>query len=119
MFQKHINNITAFLAGDRTILKEVMHPKNDSVDVGYSLAHAVLKVGTASLPHQLKSSELYYILKGEGILFINDESTNLSVGSVVLVPANATQYVKNTGQIDLEFLCIVEPFWQEAEENIL
>ncbi len=119
MFKTNIKNLTAFLASDHTILKEVVHPTNDAIDIGYSLAQAILKVGTSSLPHQLKSSELYYILKGEGILFINDESTPLSAGSVVLVPPNATQYVQNTGNTDLEFLCIVEPYWKKDDEEIL
>ena len=67
MFKKSLSDIPSFIAGDKTIIKEFVHPKNDVVDVNYSLAHAMVEVGKASEPHILtKSSELYVVLEGEG-----------------------------------------------------
>lgn len=106
------------MAGDHTRLREIMHPLHDQVDIGYSLAHAKVDVGKASLPHQLKGSETYYILDGEGEMYIDDTILKISKDDVFWVPPNASQYIKNTGTIDLVFLCIVEPYWQEEEEEI-
>ena len=119
MLIKNISNIPSFLAGDHTFIKEVLHSKNDDVNIGYSLAHASLPVGETSLPHQLRSSEVYYILNGQGIVFINDEEQTVKGGDMVFIPENARQYIRNTGAVELTFLCIVHPEWKETEEDIL
>ena len=63
MLIKDIQQIPSFLAGDHTVLKEILHPKNDDVDIGYSIAYASLDAGKKSVPHQLKSSEVYIIFQ--------------------------------------------------------
>ena len=104
--KKSLSDIAAFLAGDHTILKEVIHPKNDGIDLPYSLAYAKIEVGKKSLPHRLtKSEELYYFLEGEGKITIEDKSYSVKKADVVLVPKNANQFVENKGNCDLEFLC--------------
>ncbi|BDS09983.1 cupin domain-containing protein [Aureispira anguillae] len=118
MFHKKLAQAPEFVAGDHTKLRELMHPLQDHLKIGYSLAHAKVEVGKASLPHRLKSSETYYILEGKGEMYIDDTSLEVGKDDVFLVPANASQYIKNTGDIDLVFLCIVEPYWQEDEEDI-
>ena len=43
--------------------------------MNFSLAHAMLNPGKSSLPHYLKESiEVYYILDGEGLMDINNET---------------------------------------------
>jgi len=119
MLIKNIKDIPSFLAGDHTLIKEVLHPDNDKVEIGYSLAHATLPVGETSLPHLLHGSEVYFITKGEGIVFINEEQQAVKVGDMVFIPAKATQSIQNTGEEVLEFLCIVYPKWQASEEELL
>lgn len=117
MIHKKLDTIPEFLAGDLTRLKEVLHPKNDQLDLGFSLASAYLKVGEASLPHRLAHSETYFILSGQGEIFIDKKQQTLEAKDLVFVPAAAEQYVKNTGAEDLHFLCIVSPPWTpECEE---
>lgn len=118
MFHKKLKDAAEFVAGDHTRLKEIMHPLHDQIAIGYSLAHARVEVGNASLPHRLKGSETYYILEGNGEMFIEKESFEVNKDDVFLVPANASQYIKNIGDTDLVFLCIVEPYWQETEEEV-
>ncbi|MCR9290105.1 MAG: cupin domain-containing protein [Bacteroidetes bacterium] len=117
--KKSLSEIVEFLAGDHTILKEVLHPKNDAIDLPYSLAYAKIEIGKKSLPHRLtKSSELYYFLEGEGTISIDGQSQKIKKSDIVLVPKNAEQAVENLGNCDLEFLCIVSPPWNELEEEI-
>ncbi len=118
MLKKTLNQIPFFKAGDETILKEVLHPDNDQVDLAYSIAFAKIEVGRVSLFHQLKSSEVYIFLKGEGRIYIDDEQQAVTGGDVVMVPAMANQYVENQGDTDLEFYCIVSPAWREEEEYV-
>lgn len=112
--------MSPFIAGDKTSLIEVLHPKNDAINIGYSLAHASLEVGTASLPHVLKtSSESYYFLKGEGQIIVDEEKQSVKAGDLIYVPEGATQFVENTGNERLVFLCIVSPAWYPEQEEIL
>ena len=116
--QKKLANIPTFIAGDKTHLKEVLHPKNDNIDLGFSLAHAIIKTGQSSLPHQLMHSETYFFLSGKGQMFLGNETCVVEKGDTVYVPPKVDQYVKNTGEKDLAFICIVSPPWSEDTEEI-
>src|SRR6266550_4271123 len=107
MIIKKLNECERFVAGDGTLLREVLHPGKDAVSLGYSLAHAVVKPFEASLPHKLRSSEVYYILEGEGLLTVDGETVIVGPGDSVYVPPDAVQHIHNTGAGDLAFLCIV------------
>lgn len=116
---KETSDEKQFNAGDQTLLRELLHPQNDSLNLPYSLAHAELAPGSCSLPHRLVGSdELYYFLNGEGRLHVDDEAFEVKPGTLVLVPANAKQHLENTSQGQLTFLCIVSPPWSEGEEVI-
>lgn len=118
MLIKDIKSIPEFTAGDDTILRVILHPDNEPLPIGYSLAHARVKPGKVSYPHTLKSTEVYYILEGEGLMHIDDESSKVLPGQAVFIPANSRQYIENTGTGDLVFLCIVNPAWRAEDEDI-
>ena len=119
IFKKNLKDAPLFSAGDATHLREIMHPLKDKVDIGYSVAHAFVKPGEASLPHTLDSSETYYILSGKGQMTIGETAFDVAPGMIYCVPAGEVQHIQNTSTVDLMFLCIVEPFWQEKEETVL
>ncbi len=108
-----------FTAGDGTLLREILHPHRTDLEIRYSLAHAVVKPGNESQPHKLTTSEVYYILEGAGEMHINGESSPVTPGQTVYIPPNAVQHIRNTGNADLKFLCIVDPAWQAEDEEIL
>ncbi len=117
---RKLNNITEIKAGDSTILKEILHPEREyKFDGRYSLAHAKLAVGESSDKHKLKTSEVYYILSGKGEMTIDDEVAIVEVGDTIEIPPRAIQSIKNIGNCELEFLCIVDPAWCIEDEEIL
>ncbi len=116
---KRLDLVSSFIAGDKTLLKEVLHPKNDRMDADISLAFASILPGESSVPHALKQTEIYICTSGSGQLFIYDDVYSLEVGTSILVPPNANQWVKNTGDTNLDFYCIVSPAWSENDETIL
>lgn len=118
MFLQDLENCKPFFAGDNTLLREILHPDKAPLNLRYSLAHAVLKPGLASQSHKLRTSEVYYILEGEGKMFINNESANVFPGYTIYIPPEAKQYIQNTGNTDLKFLCIVDPAWKQENEII-
>jgi mannose-6-phosphate isomerase-like protein (cupin superfamily) len=118
MFIKNLENCEEFIAGDETILRELLHPEKAELEIHYSLAHALVKPGEASKPHFLKTSEVYYILEGEGIMHIDEEAAQVRVHQAIYIPPGSTQYIENTGSTDLKFLCIVDPPWQAEDEEV-
>ncbi len=108
-----------FIAGDRTILRQLLHPDKADLAIRFSLAHATLKPGDRSTLHALKTSEVYFILEGEGEMHIDDEKEKVFPGQVVYIPPHARQYIRNTGIGELKFICIVDPAWREEDEEIL
>jgi mannose-6-phosphate isomerase-like protein (cupin superfamily) len=119
MLIKELKYCVEIIAGDSTILRELLHPDKDSVNLRYSLAHAMVKPGETSIPHRLRTSEVYYILEGEGAMHINDESSEVHPGQAIYIPPHAIQYIHNTGQTGLRFLCIVDPAWRPEDEEVL
>jgi mannose-6-phosphate isomerase-like protein (cupin superfamily) len=119
MFIKDLSNCDEIIAGDLTILRELLHPDRADLEIRYSLAHAVVKPGKSSLSHKLKTSEVYYILEGDGLMNVDNESAEVHSGQAVYVPPNSMQYIQNTGNSDLKFLCIVDPAWRPEDEEVL
>jgi mannose-6-phosphate isomerase-like protein (cupin superfamily) len=117
MLVKRLQECREFTATDGTMLREVLHRKNDGIDLRYSLAHAKLGPGGTSLGHRLRSSEVYYIVKGRGIMHIDQEPREVSEGCAVYIPPNAVQHIENVGRDELEFLCIVDPAWRQEDEE--
>ena len=119
MLKKSIQTTPAFTAGDQTIIREVLHPKNEAIDLPYSLAYAILAPGEASLPHILPySSEVYVFVRGHGQVFVDAEVTTAQAGEVIHIPAGAEQHVQNVGQEPLEFWCLVAPPWSASGELV-
>lgn len=107
-----------FVAGDHTLLRELLHPDKQPLDLRYSLAHATVPVGHTSTPHALKTSEVYYILTGEGEMHIGDEMQRVKPGDAIYIPPHARQFIRNCGSEPLVFLCIVDPAWRVEDEIV-
>jgi mannose-6-phosphate isomerase-like protein (cupin superfamily) len=119
MFLKRLKDCREFTAGDGSILRELLHPEKADLQIRYSLAYAKVAAGQKTKPHKLKSCEVYYITAGNGLMHIDEESLEVGPESAIYIPAGARQYIENTGKSDLRFLCIVDPAWQEEDEEIL
>ena len=119
MFVKYLKDCREFVAGDGSILRELLHPEKAEVSVRYSLAHAKVEAGQLTKPHKLTSSEVYYVIAGKGQMHIDRESFEVRPECAVYIPPDAVQYIENTGKCDLEFLCIVDPAWRPEDEQVL
>ncbi|MGH7166744.1 MAG: cupin domain-containing protein [Nitrospiraceae bacterium] len=119
MLISRLSECRQFLAGDHTILRELLHPAKAPASIGYSLAHGKLNAGARSKRHRLVSSEVYYFLAGNGRFAIGHETATVGPGTVIYVPAGAIQWLENTGTAVIEFLCIVDPAWTPEDEVIL
>ncbi|MDD5254502.1 MAG: cupin domain-containing protein [Candidatus Omnitrophica bacterium] len=119
MFIKNLKDCSEFISADGAALRELANARTQNFQFTYSLAHAVVKPGTKTKLHELRTSEVYYIMEGKGKMHINDEAADVGPGCMVNIPPQAKQCIENTGDTDLVFLCIVEPAWKAEDEKVL
>jgi len=118
MVVRRLEECREFIAGDGSMLREFLHPDKGEFAFGYSLARAVVKPKQATKPHRLKSSEAYYIINGRGLMCVDGESRPVEADTAIYIPPGGLQYIANSGDIDLEFICIVEPAWRGNDEQV-
>lgn len=118
MLIRKLNDCEEFIAGDGTQLQELLHPDKQPLALRYSLAHAIVPVGQTSLPHSLTTSEVYYILKGQGEMHIDGETQRVEPGDAIYIPPHARQFIHNCGHEPLVFICRVDSAWRKEDETI-
>jgi mannose-6-phosphate isomerase-like protein (cupin superfamily) len=118
MFVKNLNACNEFTANDGCLIRELLHPKNEPVDLAWSLAVARVLTGKRTLQHKLVQTEVYYILAGQGRMHINNETREVSTGDVILIPPEAVQWIDNTGDGELKFIAIVSPPWRAQDDQL-
>ena len=116
---KRSSEIESIQGNEETEIKRYFNPYNTLNGIRYSLAQFTLQPGKKSCNHKIKSSEIYYILEGDAVLRINDETHQLKKDDSMYVPPMSEQCIENTGSVNLRFLCIVEPAWKPEDEIIL
>lgn len=119
MLIKKFNDCKEIIAGDNCILRELLSSTNDRVGCRYSLAWAKVPVGKTTFKHAMKTTEVYWIMKGRGKMYINDEVEEVGAYDTIYIPPNAIQCIENTGDEELEFICIVDPAWRVEDEVII
>jgi mannose-6-phosphate isomerase-like protein (cupin superfamily) len=119
MIVRKLKDCAEITAGDGSALRELFHRAKGEFPFGYSLAHAVVKPGERTKLHRLKSSEVYYILAGHGLIRVEREAVEVAAGQAVYIPPFRTQSIENTGETNLAFLCIVDPAWDPGDEEVL
>ncbi|MEH2321097.1 cupin domain-containing protein [Nostoc sp.] len=118
MLVQKLQDCPEFIAGDSTILREMLHPDKQPLSLRYSLAHATLPAGKTSQPHSLATSEVYYILTGTGEIHIDDQTQIVQPGDAVYIPPNTRQFISNSGIEPLVFICIVDPAWRNEDQTV-
>jgi len=122
MLIRRLHERKLITALDDTQVREILNPEHDKerLFLNYSLAHAMLRPGEKSLQHKFHTaSEVYYILRGNGIMHINEETAEVFPGDTVHIPPQAVQWIENHGEENLEFLCIVDPAWKPDAEELV
>lgn len=106
-----------FTANDGCQIRELLHPKNDGIELPFSLAVAEVEIGKCTYRHRLRQLEVYYILAGSGVMHIGEEQRSVKEGDAILVPQNEIQWIENVGAQQLKFAAIVAPPWREADDE--
>lgn len=112
-----LNDQPQVVSPDGATVREVCHPANTGWPLNCSLALAVLPRGERTKNHRLQNGhEVYHIISGSGILFIDGKPVVMHTGDCAIVEAGRCQYIQNTGVGELHFYCLVSPPWQKSED---
>jgi mannose-6-phosphate isomerase-like protein (cupin superfamily) len=95
-------------------LKHIVAPwtvGSDAMWVGFSLVDP----GSSSNPHRHRNEEIFIVLEGAGRAVVDDESADISAGSVVRVPPSALHQLVNEGSGILKVACVASPAFTRAD----
>jgi len=75
-----------------------------------SVKQEIMPPGTAEKRHFHKEAEqFFYILKGEAVFYINEETFSVKAGESITVLPKLKHYISNESLEDVEFLVISAP----------
>ena len=119
MLIKRERDCPSIIANDGCRIIELLHPKNDPIELPYSFAVAEVAAGERSYRHRLPQAEVYYVLACSGMMHVDDDVRLLERGDAVLIPAGAMQWIENGASGPLRFIAVVSPPWSEAPDERL
>jgi mannose-6-phosphate isomerase-like protein (cupin superfamily) len=104
MDQKSLDTVEAFVTKDGSTIRELHHTQVQS------LAEATLEVEQATERHYHRiTEEIYFVLKGQGKMEVDGETSYMRPGDAVLIPAGAWHQLENNGTSELRILCCCAP----------
>ena len=72
--------------------------------------------GAATVPHHHGvTEEIYYILSGSGDMTLGDETRSVGPGDAIAIPPGVRHTIRNTGLVELVFLCTCAPGYEHAD----
>ena len=84
-----------------------------------SLQISEVPAGSGQPIHNHEPEQCYYIIKGNGLMTIEDEFREVKAGDAIFIPSNLKHGIKNTGNDTLEYLTANAPVFNEQYETAL
>jgi mannose-6-phosphate isomerase-like protein (cupin superfamily) len=69
--------------------------------------------------HNHEPEQCYYIIKGKGLIVIEDESKEVAAGDAIFIPSKLKHGIKNIGNNVLEYLTANAPVFSIEYESAL
>ena len=111
------NKIRPIITKDTAQIREILAPSNSSLK-SQSLAEAQVAPGKMTLEHyHTVFEEIYYVLRGKGIMRIGNEVKEVKAGDGIAIPPGQRHQIENTGVSNLVFLCCCSPAY--THENTI
>ncbi len=95
----------------------LISPRNTSTQ-NLSIQISEVPVGSAQPIHRHAPEQCYYIVRGKGLMIIEDETRQVTSGDAVYIPSNNAHGIRNIGEDVLEYLTANSPaFGREHEDS--
>ena len=118
MAQSHPDEVPAFTVSPGVVLKELTGRTAAAKSDKCSVALFHLEPGAASAwSYNKVGEESFFILKGEGEVWLGGKPEAVRAGSFVLVPPAVVRSVRASKGVALEFYAVTAPAWS-AEDDV-
>ncbi len=96
----------------------LISPQNSSAQ-NISVQISEIPVRSGQPLHHHDPEQCYYIIKGKGLMIIEDETKEVSAGDAVYIPSSKKHGIKNIGNEVLAYLTANSPVFTREYENTL
>jgi quercetin dioxygenase-like cupin family protein len=96
----------------------LISPQNSSTR-NLSIQISTIPKGSGQPIHAHDPEQCYYIIKGTGIMIIEDETREVTSGDAIYIPSNKKHGIKNIGDGALEYLTANSPVFTKDYEDSL
>ena len=116
---RNISSAAAFTTKDGSEIRELLAHRNSCIR-NQSLAEARLLPGASTTPHyHARAEEIYYVLQGQGLMCVGDESSQVGPGDAIAIPPGKVHRITNTGNAILTFLCCCAPAYEHEDTALV
>lgn len=91
---------------------------NSSVS-NISLQYSEVELGKEQPLHNHAQEQCYYIIDGEGMMYVGNETCKVQEGDAIYIPSDAVHGIKNIGRKLLKYLTANSPTFGSDYENKL
>ena len=103
-------------APDKALAQEWISPRNSRAET-HSLALITIPPGVRVDPHRhLACEEVYYVIGGEGEMYLDGEVTTLGPGDAVTILTGEVHSIKNVSTEPLTMHVVCVPAWSPEDQ---
>ncbi|HYL80931.1 MAG TPA: cupin domain-containing protein [Candidatus Acidoferrum sp.] len=107
-----------FITKDRSEIRSILDRTNSTAS-HQSLAEATIPIGEETEEHSHpRTEEIYYVLRGRGLMTLGDERREVGPGDGILIPPGTRHKIRNIADSALVILCCCAPPYSH-EDTIL
>jgi len=107
-----------FVTLDGSRILELIRPQREGSE-NLSLARATVMPGATTRWHRhSRSEEIYYVLRGAGLLAIEAQRHEVAAGDARLIPAGAEHRITCLGAEPLVILCACSPPYSDDDTQV-
>lgn len=115
----NLEKVEPFITKDSSEIRELLAHRNSEIR-HQSLAEARVPIGATTIAHyHVRTEEIYYITGGRGIMTIDGEHREVSVGDAIAIPPGKVHQIENTGNETLCLLCCCSPAYEHDDTVLL
>lgn len=92
---------------------------NNTASQNLSLQISEIPIGSEQPIHNHEPEQCYYIIKGKGLMVIENESQEVKAGDAIFIPSNLKHGIKNLGNEVLEYITTNAPVFSKEYEAAL
>ena len=108
-----------FVTKDGSVIREILAHRNSGIR-NQSLAEAMVAPGQVTQAHfHPTTEEIYYVLAGQGEVFVGAERQMTTVGDGIAIPPGTPHQIRNTGDVELVFLCCCAPAYEHDDTVVV